>query len=232
MPPDDAPDTEPDARDPPTVRARRFGTWRHAVVAGLAILTAASFGLYEIAPRGGKPTPHAGACARSLDLAQAADPLAHGDVAALLLASAPHDLGAVAFDDAEGHATTVAAFKGKTILLNLWATWCVPCRAEMPALDRLAGALGSQHFAVVAVDVDTTRLDRPHAFLREIGASNLPYYADNSADIIRSLHGNGLPTTVLIGPDGCEIGTMAGPAPWDSPEAKALIERVAQPAQS
>ena len=204
---------------------------RAAIVGGVAVLAAAAIGLYEIAPSGGKRVAHTGACARSLDLAQAIDPLARGDVAALMLASAPNDLANVAFDTADGGATTVGAFKGRTILLNLWATWCVPCRAEMPALDRLEGTLGSQHFAVVPVDIDTTRLDRPRAFLQEIGATHLAYYADNSADILQVLHGKGLPTTILIGPDGCEIGTMAGPAPWDSPDAKALIGRIAQPAQ-
>ena len=101
----------------------------------------------------------------------------------------------------------------------------------MPALDRLEGALGSPRFGVVPVNIDQTRLDRPRAFLHDIGATHLPYYADKSADILQALRGKGLPTTVLIGPDGCEIGTMAGPAPWDSPDAKAVVARVAQPPQ-
>ena len=235
MEPADAPETRPDESDArPDGATRRAGTpgaWRSVAVLGVVVLAAAAFGLYEIAPRRGKPTVHTGACAQSLNLAQAADPLARGDVAALMLASTPNDLGAVAFDDAAGHATTVAGFKGRTILLNLWATWCVPCRAEMPALDRLEGALGSPRFAVVPVDVDTARLDRARGFLHEIGTQHLRYYADTTADIIQALHGKGLPTTVLIGPDGCEIGTMAGPATWDSPEAKALIERLAQSPQ-
>ncbi len=203
---------------------------RTALVAGALPLVAASgIGLYALMPHGGKATAHSGACARSLDLAQALDPLARGDVAALILASAPNDLGAVAFDDGDGRHKTVADFKGRSILLNLWATWCVPCRAEMPALDRLEGALGSKTFQVVPVDIDTARLDRPRAFLQEIGARHVKFFSDHSADILQTLHGTGLPTSVLIGPDGCEIGTMAGPAPWDSPDAKALIERIAAP---
>ena len=213
---------------PVTGEPKRPRGRRMALVAGVsAVVAVSAIGLYAVMPRGGKATAHTGACARSLDLAQALDPLARGDVAALILASAPNDLGAVAFDDGDGHPKTVADFKGRAILLNLWATWCVPCRAEMPALDRLQGALGSKGFEVVPVDVDTARLDRPRAFLQEIGASHVKFYVDHSADIVQALHGTGLPTTVLIGPDGCEIGTMGGPAAvWDSTDAKALIARM------
>ena len=196
----------------------------------LAILAGGALGLYGIVHDGGKLVAHSGACARSLDLAQAVDPLARGELAALTLATQPNPLGSIAFDDADGLKTTVASFAGRTILLNLWATWCVPCRQEMPALDTLQGALGGPSFSVIPVNIDQLRLDRPRAFFREIGAKNLPFYVDSSADILRALHGKGLPTTVLIGGDGCEIGTMAGPAQWDSQEAKTLIERLATPA--
>ena len=222
--------TEAPVTGEPKGPSRRPRGKRTAFVAGaLALVTASAVGLYAVMPHGGKTTTHSGACARSLDLAQALDPLAHGDVAALILAATPNDLQAVAFQNGESKPTTIADFKGRTILLNLWATWCVPCRAEMPALDRLQGALGSDHFEVVPVDLDTTRLDKPRAFLHDIGASHLKFYADHSADILQALHGKGLPTSVLIGPDGCEIGTMDGPATWDSPDAKALITRVSEP---
>jgi thiol-disulfide isomerase/thioredoxin len=137
----------------------------------------------------------------------------------------------VAFTGPDGLRTTVGAFKGKTILLNLWATWCIPCREEMPALAKLQTALGSPDFAVIAVNIDTTRLEKPPAFLREIGATALPYYADHTADILQQLKQSdkiqGLPTTLLIGRDGCEIGKMEGPAVWDSPDAQNLIKQVA-----
>lgn len=203
------------------------------IAAGLCVVAALAFGLYEIVPSGGKRVAHSGACAQSLDLAQSIDPLVHGEVAALALATRPNQLGPIAFDDADGRQTSVAGFKDKTILLNLWATWCVPCRQEMPALDKLQAQLGSKDFAVVPVDVDTVRLDRARGFFKEIGATSLPYYADNTADILRQLKSKanlvGLPTTILIGQDGCEIGTMAGPADWASPDAKALIEKLGQP---
>lgn len=98
----------------------------------------------------------------------------------------------------------------------------------MPALDRLQGALGGEDFAVVAVNIDTARLERPKAFLNEIGVKNLTFYADATADIFQALKQGGkvlgLPTTVLIAKDGCEIGTMAGPAQWDSQDALAFLK--------
>lgn len=221
--------TSPETQTAPEPGARSSHAGRTRLLLGLGllcILGGGAFGLYGIVHRGGKLAAHSGACARSLDIAAATDPLAHGEIAALTMATQPNDLRSIAFDDGDGRKTTIASFAGRTILLNLWATWCVPCRAEMPALDRLQAALGSKSFAVVPVNVDQLRLDKPRAFLKEIGATDLPFYSDKSADIIQALKGKGLPTTVLIGRDGCEIGTMAGPAQWDSPEAKALIERV------
>lgn len=219
--------SEPAAPDLPQ-RGRRPG----AVALGLGVLVAAAaaFGLYGMLRPTGKDVAHTGACARSLNVAQALDSLVHGEVAALTLATQPNDLRAVAFDDDQGRKTSVGAFKGKAILLNLWATWCVPCRAEMPSLDKLQASLGSERFSVVPVNVDTASLDKPRSFLRDIGATALPYYSDNSADILQALRQNqkliGLPTSILIGADGCEIGTMAGPAQWDSPDAKALIQKI------
>ena len=207
-------------------RARRTGAPAFAVVALLAV-TAGAFGLYEITRGGGKQVAHSGACARSLDAARAIDALVRGELAALVPARGPRDLTAISFDDADGHKTTVGSFAGKTVLLNLWATWCVPCRAEMPALDRLDAQLRSSNFGVVPVDVDQLRLEKARSFFKDTGVASLPYYSDNSADILRTLGSEGLPTTVLIGRDGCEIATMAGPAQWDSPEARALIERAA-----
>ena len=124
-----------------------------------------------------------------------------------------------------GRKTTIGAFAGKTVLLILWATWCVPCRVEMPALDRLQTQLGSKSFGVVPIDVDQLRLEKARSFFKDTGVVSLPYYSDVSDDILRALGSEGLPTTVLIGSDGCEVATMAGPAQWDSPEAQALIAR-------
>lgn len=210
--------------------ARKSGLKPSVVVLALLVVGAGAFGLYEMARPASKNVAHSGACAKSLDLASAIDPLIHGEVASLQIATQPNDLGAIAFDDADGKKATIASFKGQAILLNLWATWCVPCRTEMPSLDKLQGSEGSTAFSVVPISVDTTRLEKAKGFFKEIGVTALPYYSDSSGDILHAFKQSqkivGLPTTILIGGDGCEIATMAGPAQWDSPDAKAVIERM------
>jgi thiol-disulfide isomerase/thioredoxin len=203
--------------------ARKF-----ALMGGLAAAVLA-LGLYGIVRPGGKTARFAGACPLSQAAAAKAGPLARGEVAAFSAASRDTPLSDIAFTGPDGVQTTVAAFKGKTVLLNLWATWCIPCREEMPALAKLQTDLGSKDFSVVAVNVDTARLDKPKAFLKEINATALSFYADPTADILQQLKRSekiqGLPTTILIGRDGCEIGMMEGPAKWDSPDAQSLIKQ-------
>ncbi len=95
----------------------------------------------------------------------------------------------VSFNGPDGKKLTLADFKGHNVLLNLWATWCVPCRSEMPALDRLQAKLGGSDFEVVAVNIDTSRLDRPKAFLNDAGVKNLGFYADPTRGFVRGLAG-------------------------------------------
>ena len=174
------------------------------------------------------------ACAASARIALGVKELAKGEVAAMTIAAKPEPLPDYAFNGPDGAPVSLASFKGKTALLNIWATWCVPCRAEMPALDRLQEAFAGQNFQVVAVNVDTTRLERPKAFLAETGVKSLTYYGDPKANLFFELKQSGkalgLPTTLLIGPDGCQIGLMNGPAAWDSADAKALISRAVEKA--
>jgi thiol-disulfide isomerase/thioredoxin len=195
----------------------------------LACLVLASV-LYGIKAPGGKEAAESPACPGAAELAARLKPLVHGEIAALTLAPRPKLLPGLGFDTPEGTKASLADFKGRTVLLNLWATWCVPCRHEMPALERLQGMFGSKDFAVVAVNIDTARLDRPKAFLDEIGVKNLKLYTDNTAAAFQTLKQAGkvlgLPTTILISKDGCEIGTMAGPAQWDSEEALALLNAI------
>jgi thiol-disulfide isomerase/thioredoxin len=197
--------------------------------AALACL-ALGFVLYGINAPGGKEAVVTPACPGAAERVARLKPLVHGEIAALTIAPQPKPLPELVFDTPERMKANLADFKGRSVLLNLWATWCVPCRQEMPALDRLQGILGSKDFAVVAVNVDTARLDRPQAFLNEIGVKNLKLYTDKTAAAFQTLKQAGkvlgLPTTILIGKDGCEIGTMAGPAQWDSEDALALLNAI------
>ncbi len=166
-------------------------------------------------------------CAGALKAAARVAPLAVGQVAAFNPADKPDIERDLTFRTADGSETSLAAFAGKTVLLNLWATWCVPCRAEMPALDRLEGALGSDTFKVVAVNVDTNT-DRARAFLKDIGVSKLAFYADPTLGVVNALKKRGLalglPATMLVDGKGCRIGGIEGGAEWDSEDAKALVK--------
>ena len=201
-----------------------------AFAAAALALMALGIVLYGIKAPGGKETAEAPACPGAAALAARLKPLVHGEIAALTIAPQPKPLPELGFAAPEGTKASLADFRGRTVLLNLWATWCVPCRQEMPALDRLQGMLGSKDFAVVAVNIDTARLNRPQAFLNEIGVKNLKLYTDNTAAAFQTLKQTGkvlgLPATILIGKDGCEIGTMAGPAQWDSEDALALLNAI------
>ncbi|MCI4679410.1 TlpA family protein disulfide reductase [Rhodoblastus acidophilus] len=219
--------------DPAKMRAlaRRL-VLPHVFLVAALIAAALWFVLYEMKGGGSKEAAtFAAQCPVSTPLAAKLAPLAKGEMAALAIHAHPRPMPALSFL-LDGAATDVAAFKGRTILLNFWATWCVPCRQEMPSLDRLEGAEGDKSFSVVAVNVDTARLDRPKAFLKEIGVKNLGFYADPKGKVIQVLQQTGklvgLPTTFLVGPDGCEIGAMAGPAEWDSADAAALIRATTQ----
>ncbi|MGO4871825.1 MAG: thiol:disulfide interchange protein TlpA [Roseiarcus sp.] len=193
--------------------------------AALAALAAVAV-LYGKAPAPGKAE---GECPASSALRAARlAPLAQGDIAALAVDKTPKPEIPIAFDGADGRKLTLADFRGRALVLNLWATWCVPCRAEMPALDRLEAKAGSKDFEVVAVNVDTARLDRPKAFLDGIGVKSLARYADPTADSFESLRvagkALGLPTSLLIDKDGCELGVVAGPVDWNSADAAKVVD--------
>jgi thiol-disulfide isomerase/thioredoxin len=168
------------------------------------------------------------ACASALVTAKRLVPLARGEVAALAVASRPLRVPDLAFRDAAGAEHKLSQWRGRTVLLNLWATWCVPCRKEMPALDALQAKLGGPRFEVVAVNIDTRDPDKPHAWLKQVGVTKLAYYADPSAKAFQDLKAVGkafgMPTTMLIDAAGCELGTMAGPAEWAGEDAVKLIE--------
>jgi thiol-disulfide isomerase/thioredoxin len=193
-------------------------------IAGLAVGLAAVYGIATLTGNAGSEV----ACRPAVELAKKLAPLAHGELAAVKVANSPLKLPALAFQDAAGKPLTLEHWRGRTVLLNLWATWCVPCRKEMPALDALQQRLGSPDFEVVAVNIDTRDPDKPKAFMKELGISKLAYYADSTAKTFQDLkaigRAFGMPTTLLVDRQGCELGTIAGPAEWASDDAVKLIQ--------
>src|SRR5262245_4430329 len=138
----------------------------------------------------------------------------------------PKPVAAIKFDDAQGQSRNLADFKGKVVLLNIWATWCGPCRKEMPALDRLQAALAGPDFEIVALSIDRGGMDAARKFFADIGIRTLAMYLDSSGQALRQLGAVGLPTTLLIERDGREIGRLIGPAEWDSPETIEFVRCV------
>jgi thiol-disulfide isomerase/thioredoxin len=207
---------------------RRLAKKRLAVVlaggvAGIAVGFAAVYGIGRIARNVGyDPT-----CVPALETARRIAPLVKGEVAAVAVADTPKRLPELTFQNAAGQSQTLANWRGRTVLLNLWATWCVPCRKEMPALDALQGKLGSPRFEVVAVNIDTRDPEKPKTWLKEVGVEKLSYYADPTAKLFQDLKevgkAFGMPTTLLVDPTGCEIAALAGPAEWASEDALKLI---------
>jgi thiol-disulfide isomerase/thioredoxin len=143
----------------------------------------------------------------------------------LRMHDAPRGLPGLAFVDGQGKTRTLAQFRGRTVLLNVWATWCPPCREEMPSLDRLQKTLGGPGFEVVALSIDAGGAPVVERFYREIGIASLAIYVDPGMRAAGQLRTPGVPTTLLIDPQGRELGRHAGPAQWDGPEALRVISR-------
>jgi thiol-disulfide isomerase/thioredoxin len=171
------------------------------------------------APAATQPPPSP----QALPTGPGSNPLSQGHMAAFVFRKAPEALPEVKFQDGTGKERTLADWNGKVVLLNLWATWCLPCRKEMPALDRLQKELGSERFEVVAVSVDRKGADASKKFLDETQVENLKLYVDQTTRMTSDLKVIGLPATLLIDGQGREIGRLLGPAEWDSEDAKRLI---------
>jgi thiol-disulfide isomerase/thioredoxin len=212
-----APGTEPTS----AAKRRKGLLIAAAVFAGLGALVAV-YGVAGFSRNPGDP-----ACRAAVDLARKLEPLTRGELAAVRPAEEARKIPVLSFQDVGGETKTLADWKGRTVLVNLWATWCVPCRKEMPALDALQEKLGSPQFEVVAVNIDTRNLDKPKAWLHDIGAEHLAYYADANAKVFQDLKSVGkaigMPTTLLVDPNGCEIASLAGPAEWASPDGVKLV---------
>jgi thiol-disulfide isomerase/thioredoxin len=198
-------------------------------LAGVAVLLAAGGAITGAVYGISALTRNAGdaACAPAIELARRMAPYVRGEVAALAVAEKPLRVPALAFNDDAGRAHSLVEWHGRTVLLNLWATWCIPCRKEMPALDALQARLGGPDFEVVAINIDTRDSDKPRAWLRDAAVTRLGYYTDPSAKVFQDLKlagkAFGMPTTLLVDTAGCEIGTIAGPAEWASEDGLRLV---------
>src|ERR1700694_198311 len=216
----------------PSPRPAAMRRLPYAIVAVLIGAVIGSAGLYGT---GGLKRHASGdsACRPAVDLAQKLAPLAHGEVAALTMATAPLRLADLAFEDAEGKPKKLSDWRGRTVLVNLWATWCVPCRKEMPALESLQTRLGGANFEVVPSNIDTRDPEKPKNFLKEANLTRLGYFSDQKAKVFQDLkaigRALGMPTSVLVDGEGCEIATIAGPAEWDSDDAVKLITAAVKP---
>jgi thiol-disulfide isomerase/thioredoxin len=219
----------PERPSPHPAAMRRIPITIGAVLIGAVIGFAGVYGI------GGLKRNAAGdpACRGAVDLARKLAPLAQGEVAALTMATAPLRLPDLAFEDAEGKPKKLSDWRGRTVLVNLWATWCLPCRKEMPALESLQTRLGGANFEVVAVNIDTRDPEKPKNFLKEANLTRLGYFSDQKAKVFQDLkaidRALGMPTSVLVDGEGCEIATIAGPAEWDSDDAIKLITAAVKP---
>ncbi len=208
---------------------------RPPLLVGTAALVAAGVSAWiyvSIAGPGNVADP---GCAPSVAAAAALKPLAVGHMAPFQASEAPRRLADLAFVGPDGAAASLGDFAGRTVLVNLWATWCKPCRQEMPALDRLAQEEGGDDFAVIPVNIDLGNEGLPARFLAEIGAAALPLYLDPDWAAFNAIKGiglirGGLPTTILLDGAGCTLGLLEGPAEWDSDDAKALLAAARRPA--
>lgn len=200
------------------------------IAAGLVVLAAITgYYLFEATARKGGPAEEAQVPAASAPAAPASGTgvtrdLATGTLAAFLVRPERKALPDVAFADGAGTPVTLSDWKGRVVLINLWATWCAPCRKEMPDLARLQRELGSDQFEVVAISVDRKGAEASSAFLKETGAESLKLYVEPTTKIVSDLQSAGLPATILVDRQGREIGRLLGPANWAAPEAFALVK--------
>jgi thiol-disulfide isomerase/thioredoxin len=220
----------PEQPSPRPAATRRIPLAIGAVLIGTVMGYAGIYGI------GGLKRNSAGdsACRPAVELSRKLSPLAHGEVAALTMATVPLRLPDLTFEDADGKPKKLSDWRGRTVLVNLWATWCVPCRKEMPALEDLQTKLGGPDFEVVAINIDTRDPDKPKNFLKDAHLTRLDYFSDQKAKVFQDLkaigRALGMPTSVLVDGQGCEIATIAGPAEWASDDALQLIKAAVKPA--
>lgn len=198
-----------------------------AVVAGLALAIAAWVYLGNASTASECPAQEARAIAIG--------DVAVGELAALNGTGQGRGYQTMGFKDAAGKALTIADFKGKKLLVNFWASWCVPCREEMPALDEIASKYNSEQFMVLPINLDigANGQEKAEAFLADNSFANLPLYADNTFAAFERLKQQavavGLPATLLLDENGCELAVLQGPAEWNTPDGEAVIQQLLKP---
>lgn len=208
---------------PSSSRKKVFGL----VAVGLAVAVSGVYAMLgsngneELAGNGAEVTASssAGSAAGGLNKS-----LSTGALAAFVFKKDRPEVVSGEFKDADGKTIDMSNWKGRVALVNLWATWCGPCRAEMPHLAKLQALYGSEQFEVVALSVDLKGAEASAAFLKEIKADNLALYVDQTTRAMKKLGAIGLPATILVDRNGREIGRLIGPADWAGEDAKRLIE--------
>ncbi len=199
------------------------------ILAGFAAVIAGAFAVYSI---NGKDSNIQGAknlTETDLEQIKAAPDgltkqLATGKLSAFLVHKTRRDIPELNFKDGTGQALTLEKWKGRVVLLNLWATWCLPCRKEMPDLAELQKKYGGADFEVVAISVDRKGAEAAGRFLVETKATDLNLYIDQSTKVLGKVRAVGLPTTILIDRKGKEVGRLLGPATWSGADAVRLIK--------
>ncbi len=203
---------------------------------GLLSVIALGIGVYGINTLSGNQTEEQARCAAGSDHAATLGETALGEVAAYRALDVPVDVSSISFVDADGNPKTIADWNGKTVLFNLWATWCPPCREEMPYFEELQVTKGGDKFEVVPVSIDLGDDVKPKAFYEETGLKELPFFHDNTMQSFESLKSQaialGMPTTLIIDQNGCGLGVLNGPAQWASPDAVRLIDKALELAEN
>lgn len=149
-----------------------------------------------------------------------------GGMGKLVWADQPRQYEGLTFADDTGRPRDLTEWKGKVVLLNLWATWCAPCKEEMPAINRLEARLGGPDFTVLPISLDRQGVAPPRKFLAENAIDKLPLFIDTTAQIMGKVGAIGLPATLILDREGREVARLLGPAEWDGPAAVEAIQRV------
>jgi thiol-disulfide isomerase/thioredoxin len=134
----------------------------------------------------------------------------------LIVNEAPPWVGGLQFEDGQNRARSLTDFRGKVVLLNIWATWCTPCRNEIPALDHLDAALDGGEFTILAVSIDHRGIEAVRKLFGDLGVRTLAMYVDSSGQAMRAAHVIGLPTSLIIDREGRELARIVGPVEWDA----------------